>query len=435
MADRLAHIPGDGSLLELPRMMRDPLAFLRARHRRYGDLFKTRWIVPIVIAVGPEANRAIFVTRREAFSIPRGYGETAFGRVFAGSLVLQEGEAHRYDRELVRDALGSVALAETVDGISAVWSRAAHPLGDGRPHDVYHLLRAVTFEVAANVLLGLDLDATELGRWQPLFEALIAGTDSFGLARIPFLRLDRAIRARESLIERLIPRVERARTHGGRGVLHQLAHHKARDGQPLSPRRVAEHLLLLFWAGFDTTAASGSWLLAELAQAPAWQERLVDEQRRVGGGGTLTRDQFSELRRQGNVLKEIERLHPPALINPRRTEAEVELGGKLIPRDTRVFYSAFLTHRDERTYANPDVFDPSRWEARADDAPAAGTLVGFGGGPRVCVGKSFALLQLRVMLATVLGRFRLRLDDRRPIRPTAFTMHRPIGALVQFESA
>jgi len=145
-----------------------------------------------------------------------------------------------------------------------------------------------------------------------------------------------------------------------------LAHHKNADGAPLTSEKIAEHLLLLFWAGYDTTATTGSWLLHELAKAPEWQERLVAEQERSLGGAKATMEQLDGMAEHGFVLKEVERMRPAVIFFPRRTTDEVEFAGRKIPKDTFLFWSPYLTHRV------PELFpDPERLIPCAGATPAA----------------------------------------------------------------
>jgi cytochrome P450 len=130
----LADIPGSDSLLELPRMLRDPIQFLRDRFAWHGPIFKTRWALPFVFLVGPDANKLVHVTSRATFSYLGGYKDLAFGRLFAGSLLLEDGETHQRDRDILQPAMGRLALQGTLDAVSQIWEKAVENLADGAPH-------------------------------------------------------------------------------------------------------------------------------------------------------------------------------------------------------------------------------------------------------------------------------------------------------------
>jgi cytochrome P450 len=413
-------------------LLRDPRGFLTRRHRRHGDVFRSRLGLPVIFLVGPEANKTIHVTRRQDFSYLGAYGKLAVGKIFERSLITQDGAEHQHDRDILQPAVGRLALSESLETIWKIWEGASRALAGGKAHDAHRLVQRLTFEVSANVLVGLKL-REELDQYRPLFQALVDGTMAGPAMRFPFGRLARALRARERLISVLSPRIEAAREEAPRGMLGLLAHHRDPDGTPLSTVRIAEHLLLLYWAGYDTTASTGSWMLYELARAPEWQERVADELRRsLPSGQRPTLEQLHALPVLGMVLKEVERLRPAALLFPRSTLQELEILGHRIPRGTLVFYSPYLTHRDERLFPDPDTFNPGRWDPALGDRVAPSTaLVGFGGGPRVCLGKAFALLQLRVMAATLIGRYRIELRPSR-VREVPLPMFHPRNVQLVF---
>jgi cytochrome P450 len=425
--DPLAHIPGSDSLFELPRMLSDPVRFLEERYARHGPLFRSRWVVPLVFAIGPEANKTVQVTQRASFSYEQGYRDTAIKRIFAGSLLMEDGPPHQHDRDILQPAMGRLALQDTFAAVAQIWARTAESLSDGATFDAYELVRRATFEVSANALVHLGLD--DVTAFQPLFERLIDGAMGSVDWRIPFGRVDRGLRARDELIQRLIPLVDQARSREPRGMLGLLAHHREPDGAPLSNHRIAEHLLLLFWAGYDTTASTGSWMLYELSGALEWQERLAAEQRSHLDGDAPSLDALEKLPEHGWTLKETERLRPAVLFFPRRTVATLELLGHALPVDTLIFYSGYLTHRMPELFAEPERFEPQRWDpARGKAAAPATALVGFGGGPRICLGKAFALMQLRVMLAALLRRFRIERDPDGHARAVPLPIYRMKGA-------
>ena len=337
MTQALRHLPGSDSILELPSMLADPLGFLERRCSRHGNVFRSRFLFPVVFLVGPVANKTIHVTSRDAFSYRRGFARTAFGRLFEGSLLLEDGQAHEHDCDILQPSMGRLALAQGLEPVWNIWTRARKRLDDGWPHDVYRLADEVTFEVSANVLLGLQLKE-ELDWFRPLFATMAHATLQSVPYRYPLGRLDRGLGAREKLIRHLIPRIEEARRREPRRMLGLLAHHVDGDGRPLAARRIAEHLLLLFWAGYDTTAATGAWCLHELAHAARWQERLGAELPPAGGAAPSF-DELMALPALGFVLREVERLRPVGIMFPRGVTRTLEILGARIPEGTIVFYS------------------------------------------------------------------------------------------------
>ncbi|MCB9730293.1 MAG: cytochrome P450 [Deltaproteobacteria bacterium] len=428
----LDHLPGSDAPGELVHLLRDPFRFLHERFERHGNVFRTRLALPVVFLVGEEANRTVMLTRRDAFAMGRGYHLTAVRRVFEGSIMLEDGEQHARTRAVLTPAVGHLALRESSDRVHAIWSRMLDGVDRVGGEDCYGLAERGTFDVAANALTGLDL-GRETESFRPRFERLIDGIMAPTPYRVPLGRLDRAMGARAELMRLLRPRVEAARRAEPSGLVGQLAHARDADGQPLETDAIIGQLLLLFWAGYDTTASAGAWVLHVLARRPDWQQRLRDEVRDRLGTEPVGPDDARALPQLGCFLSEIERMYPSALFFPRVTEEDVSLLGHTLPRDTPVFYSPYLSHRDPEAFDHPNAFDPDRWDSeRSPKRARTALLVGFGSGPRVCLGKAFAKLQLRILVAEALRRYRLEPDPGARFTVQGLPVHHPNGSRVRF---
>jgi cytochrome P450 len=125
-------------------------------------------------------------------------------------------------------------------------------------------------------------------------------------------------------------------------------------------------------------------------------------------------------------------MYPSALFFPRVTTRPLSLLGHELPQETLVFYSPYLSHRDPATFENPNVFDPDRWSRGGPERPSPARLVGFGGGVRVCLGKAFAKLQLRLLIGALLRRHRIEPDPLSRPRIMGLPVHHPIGSRVRF---
>lgn len=131
-------------------------------------------------------------------------------------------------------------------------------------------------------------------------------------------------------------------------------------------------------------------------------------------------------------LLEAERMYPSALFFPRVAIEDVEILGYTIPKDTVVFYSPYMSHRDPATFPNPNAFDPERWNPANENRPSPSKLHGFGGGPRVCLGKSFAKLQLKLMIQSVLENTRIEPDPTSKTKIMGVPVHHPVGSRIRF---
>jgi cytochrome P450 len=196
-------------------------------------------------------------------------------------------------------------------------------------------------------------------------------------------------------------------------------------------REIVGHLLLLFWAGYDTTASAASWVLHILARRVDWQERLREEAMHASADAEADP---AELPLTTAFLAEIERMYPSALFFPRIALTDFEIGGHRIPKGTPTFYSPYMSHRDPASFESPNAFDPERWLAsRGERRASQAKLVGFGGGPRICLGKTFAKTQLRVMICAILRRQRIEPDPTCRAGVLSLPVHHPKGSRVRFE--
>jgi cytochrome P450 len=423
-------LPGSDAIVELAHLLRDATRFLHERFERYGRIWKTRLVYPVVFVIGEQANKSVLVTRRHDFSFGMGYAQTAVKRIFEGSIMLQDGDEHARTRDILNPAVGKLAIRESTAAVHRIWSDAASKLGEARAHDVYTVAQRTTFDVAANVLTGLALGA-ETEAFRPYFERLIDGIMAPTKVRVPFGRLDRALRARRALEITMRPRVLAAREKPAAGLLGQLAHHRDAHGEPLPVDEITRHLLLLFWAGYDTTASSGAWVLHELARRVDWQERLRAELHDAAGDEPI--DDTRELPQTNAFLSEVERLYPSALFFPRIALTDFEIEGHRIPKGAPTFYSPYMSHRDPATFESPNAFDPERWlPSRGARRASLAKLVGFGGGPRVCLGKTFAKTQLKTMLHAILRRHHVEPDPTCAPSVLSLPVHHPKGSRVRF---
>lgn len=426
-------IPGSDSPLELVDMLRKPIAYLHDHWENYGPVSRTRLIFPAVWVFGPDAMRTIFQTRRHSFSYEKGYGKLSFGVLFERSIILLDGDDAAKARDILMPAVGRLGIRESNQKVQEIWSAETQNLDDNVSRDVYDFVHHTTFKVSANALTGLEL-GHELDEMFPLFEALIDGSIQSVPVPYPFGSLAKGIKARNELFARFRPRIESIRkTDDQTGMVGLLAHYKDENGEYLPVDEVIRHLLLLFWAGYDTTASAGSWCLHLLAHNPSWQEILRNEANEVLGDKDFDLNAVAGLEKLSWFLREQERHCPSIVMFTRETVEEVEVGGYTLPKGVSVMYSPYMTHHMETLFEQPNVFDPSRWDpARGEKTAKAANLIGFGGGPRLCLGRNFALMQLRVLITTILRDYAIEPDPRYNPTRMALPMHRPVDSRLYF---
>jgi cytochrome P450 len=188
---------------------------------------------------------------------------------------------------------------------------------------------------------------------------------------------------------------------------------EARDeesGEGMTDQQLRDEVITIFSAGHETTANALTWTWYLLSKHPAVRRRLEGELDQVLGGRVPAVEDLARLEYATGVVKEAMRLYPPAWIISRRAIAADRLGGYDIPEGSIVLLSPWVTHRHPRFWENPEGFEPERFEpARAAALPRYAYFP-FGGGPRLCIGNNFAMMEAVLLLATMARRYRLDLD-------------------------
>jgi len=178
-------------------------------------------------------------------------------------------------------------------------------------------------------------------------------------------------------------------------------------GEKLTIEEVRDQLVTLFLAGHETTAHALTWAFYALSQAPAVEKKLHDELDRVLAGRPPTVADLERLPYTEQVVNEALRMYPPVYGIARRASEDVTIGTWLVPKNSEVMCWVYLTHHDPRFFPNPEVFEPERFAPDRIGSIPKFAFLPFGGGPRACIGKSFALLEARLLLAAIAQRYRL----------------------------
>ena len=408
----LPRTPAVSGVLESLAFFRDP-DFARRRFARYGDVFETTLLGQRTVFVrGAQAVTDLFA---QAEALEGWWPESV--RVLLGPLSLanRNGADHKARRRVVGQLFTTAALKRYSPGIVALVEELCEGLrAAGGAVALAPRLRRFAFQVIATTVLGLDGADREALFID--FETWGRGLFSFPLA-LPGSPYARAIRARRRLLERLMVVLSRAQAAAAAGTplaaggLDLLAGGLDEAGLPLADDDVVEQLLLLLFAGYETTASSLSCLLMTLLQHPAelaWlQEELDALPWPPPPGEELGAYDPGRAPRLDAVVKEVMRLTPPVGGFFRRTREPIALAGVGIPADRVVQLSIAATHRHGAAGDDLEVFRPQRHL----EGGTTVSLLPFGGGERVCLGKSLAELEIRLLAVGVLRQLTLTLES------------------------
>ena len=415
----------------LARMRRDPLGTL-LETSRLGDVAR--------LDFGPRGDAYLVShpdgVKRVLLDAYINYTKQTRGfdtlRVFLGQgLLTSEGSFWRKQRRIAQPAFHRAQ----VERFATLMVRAAEDLADrwepralrAETFDVAEEMMQVTLRIVGECLLSTD-PSDESSSIGPQIEVLLKKfitriTAPIALPLAWPLRRNREVRRAIRILQELVDDIVARRRADGptpHGDLLDMliAAQDEETGERMSPAQLRDEVLTLLVAGHETTAAALSWTWALLARHPQIDERLEAQLAGLGPAAlTLADLERAPLARQ--VLQEALRLYPPAWIFARRAAVPDAICGISVPAGSLVIVSPYVTHRRPDLFPDPEAFDPARFEA--NDGPAAGVskfaYFPFGGGPRICIGNGFAMMEAQLVLATLRRRFRLRLAPEASIAP------------------
>lgn len=406
------------------QLARDPLSVLMPLYKEYGPVFSIRVLHAIeIFMIGPAANHLITVSRRDNFL----WREGSMGELIpllGDGLLTTDGEYHDRAREILMPAFHGERISAALGAIEAETARAISGWRDGEVIDIYEWSRATSIRIAMRALIGLDPDDRGAGaKAARHFERALRyyGTDfHVRLLRGPGTPWSRTQSSRRALEE--IIRWKIAERRAGEqvaldeqpgDVLSLLTAAESPSGTRLSEQEVSDQAITLLFASHDTMTSALSMMFYELARNPGELDAVNEEI--AAADSEPTRRPAEPLPRLLRCLDETLRLYPPAWVGPRRSIHAFEFEGVTVPAHSSVNYSSLLTQRLPEVFPDPARFDSDRFLPEARAALPPGAYVPFGAGPRICLGKRFALAEAQAVVATVLRRFRPQLIDGRPL--------------------
>lgn len=380
-----------------------PIGFLERCRARYGRRFTLSLFVQpaLVMLSDPDELRELFTAPPDALHPGEG-ARILEPLVGTHSVILLDEGEHLEQRKLMLPAFHGERMSRLSGVVSEVAEREIARWPREQPLVAYGRLQALTLEVILRAVFGLDagerLDAlrtrlTEMLDLGSRPTVMIPPLQRTIFGRGPSARFDQVKAETDALLFELI--AERRAGEEGDDVLSMLLAARHEDGTPMSEGELRDELMTLLVAGHETTASELAWAFERLAREPAVLHRLAREVEEGDGDAYLTATVQETLRRR------------PVLPNaaPRLVQRPYTIGGWTYPAGVALAASAYLLHHDPAVYPDPYAFRPERF---LDEPPGTYTWIPFGGGRRRCLGASFALLEMKAVLRTVVERYELR---------------------------
>jgi cytochrome P450 len=421
--------------LQVGRFLLQPTSYLDHCQRRYGDYFTLR--LPnrtTVLSSDPEAVKTVFTA--DPGHLLAGRSNAILQPILGDrSVLLLDGREHLRQRRLLLPPFHGERMQAYAETMREVAEREVASWPRGRSFAVQPSMQAITLEVILRTVFGLSGEERVERVGAPLRRVLDATASQARLLALqvtsskdphrlsPWGRFNALVAEADRVVyEELHARRAEAADGEHQDVLSLLLAARDEEGQPLTDLELRDELMTLLLAGHETTATALSWTLERLVRHPAALARLRAEHR---SGETAYLDA---------TIKESLRLRPVVPAVGRYLTAPLEIGGRTLPADVYLSLSVYLLHRRPDLYPDPGAFRPERFLDRP-----AGTYewIPFGGGMRRCLGASFALFEMRVVLQALLDQVKLLPERGRDERVgrRAITLVPDRGARIAVEPA
>jgi cytochrome P450 len=383
--------------------VRPTAGLLRARER-YGKRFAVRLLgqPPFVILSDPEEIKEVFQAPPEV--LHPGEGARILEPIVGpNSVILLDEAPHLQQRKLMLPAFHGDAMQSLAELMSELTEREVASWPQEQPIALHPRLQRLTLEIVLRAVFGLEQGA-QLDRLRELLTKVLEFAEN-PISLLPFAQRALAGRGPMGRLERLgeeadkliFELIDERRRNGGEGpdVLALLLSAEHEDGSPMSPGELRDELVTALVAGHETTASQLAWGFEMLARHSGVIAKLAQELRDDPDAAYLTAT-IHEIMRSRPVLMNAE---------PRLVKQRVEIGGVSYPPGVVLIASAYLVHHDPEIYPDPHAFRPERFlESAGGRTPGTYTWLPFGGGRRRCLGASFAMLEMKIVLRAVIER-------------------------------
>jgi cytochrome P450 len=423
----------------LPELRGDRLGFLVRTARTYGGV--ARFMVrgrSVFLVTDPAGAKHVLQDNAENYG-RKTRAVQALRETLGNGLLTTTGPAWWRNRRLAQPSFHKQRLAGFADIMASsaadfVERLARAGAGGSAPFDLVPECARLTLRILGRCLFERDLtdeaDAVG-GALQVVLHHTIGKLSALlpmpGAVPTPKnLRFRAALRALDRVVLSLI--AERRRAGADRGDLLSmlLAARDEETGEGLDDRQLRDEVMTLLLAGHETTAMALSWTFYLLSLHPAARRTLEQEvDATLAGGAAARAEDLPRLRYTRMVLDETLRLYPPAWVVTRSADGDDVIGGFAVPAGSRVLVSPYVTQHDPALWDDPEGFDPERFAPGAQDGRPRYAYFPFGGGPHLCIGAGFAIMEATLVLATVARRLRLDLEPGRPVAVEPLVTLRP----------
>jgi cytochrome P450 len=404
----------------------NPTGYLESNHSRYPDLFRAKGIGfgdNVILTSNPEILQYVLTHDRQQFTAPSEFNKLLRPLLGDYSVIMIDGDRHRQRRQLVMPSFHG----ERLKAYGELTCRITQEVMEKLPQNQPFLARDIMQEISLKVIMEAVFGITQGERYQQLEKLLKKLTDIFNspvtsaFLFFPSFQKDwgkwspwgRFLRQRQAIDELLYAEISDRHANPDpdrTDILSLLMAARDEEGQPMSDQELRDELMTLLIAGHETTASSMAWALYWLHHTPEVKAKLMDELNTLSP--TAEGMEMFRLPYLTAVCNETLRLTPVAMLTfPRVAQETVEIAGYTFQSGDTIIGCMYLTHKREDLYPKPQEFNPERFLKR-QYTPYE--FIPFGGGSRRCMGEALAQFEMKLVIATIVSQYQLKLVDTQP---------------------
>lgn len=417
-------LPWLGSVLPA---WKDPVSLFMQSHREFGDVVRFKFgPYDYYLVNDPDVIRHVLVDGAKTYTKSRNY--LGLKLVLGDGLLTSEGDFWRRQRKLAQPAFHR----ESMEGFANQMSTATRDMltrwnaedADARgPFCALSEMMRLTFRIVGLTLFSTDVDAEAKEVGQAMTVAMHHANDwAEALWNFPAwvptpknLRFKTAMKTLDSVVYRIIEarRAEPTQHKDLLGMLMAAVDESGEGG--MTDKQLRDEVITLVLAGHETTANLLAWTFYLLSSRPEIVEKIREEARRVLGDRDPSLADVPKLAYTKMVLEEVLRLYPPAWAFERQSTTVDKLGAYDIKKGAIIGVSPYVLHRHPKYWENPEEFDPMRFTPEKAAARSRYSYLPFGGGPRMCIGNAFAMMEAQIILAMIARDYSLTVDPSHPV--------------------
>ncbi len=407
----------------LSSFRRDSIGFLTRIAKEYGDIVHFKFgPIRIVLLNHPDFIKEVLSTQHSNFI--KGRPLKMVKEVLGEGLLTSEGELHKRQSQIIRPAFHRKMIESYAISMTECASHLMNGWEDGMTVDIRDEMTRMSLAIAGKTLFTVDIDDEA----PEIIQALNTVSALFGRITMPFaellikipipstIRFNRAKARLDETIYKMIDNRRNNKVDNG-DMLSLLLRSQDENGAGggMSDQQVRDEALTLFLTAFDTTSNALNWTWYLLSQNPEAEAELHEELDRVLKGRIPTVEDIEQLKFTRMVFGEAMRMFPPTYVLARQALEDFSIDKYIVPGGTLILMSPYLIHHDSRFHKEPEKFNPHEWDNHSKNKASNYEYFPSGGGPRACLGQSFAWMEGVLVLASIAQLWQAKLVPDHPV--------------------